>query len=326
MKAVIFGGTGFIGLNLCQRLIHCGWSVTTFSRANLQPGTPDHTHVQGDFTDAGAVLKAVGSCDVVYHLVHTNTPAGSETDWSRDIAENLVPSIALVEACAAAGCRLVFASSGGTIYGKQALTPIPETATTIPIGAYGTSKLCIEHFLQLGHLRHGLAVTSLRVSNPFGALQRGDSGQGAIAAFLRATLKKDPIQIWGDGAVVRDYVHIDDVIEAFVLAAGISSGYNVYNVGSGVGRTLNDIVAAIEQVTGQRLARSYTAVRAIDVPVSILDISKIRRELGWQPALDFERQISLTYAAFRSGFSGPAGGLPADMRFRAPEIVKRTPK
>lgn len=306
MKAAILGGTGFIGLNLCRRLIRDGWSVTTFGRSDLESGGPDHIHVQGDFADSGALRNIVKSCDVVYHLVHTNTPAGSEADWSCDIAENLVPSIALVKICAAAGCRLVFASSGGTIYGKQALTPIPETATTMPIGAYGTSKLCIEHFLQLGHLRHGLAVTSLRVSNPFGALQRSDRGQGAIAAFLGAALKKEPIQIWGDGSVVRDYVYIDDVIDAFVLAANISSGYNVYNVGSGVGRTLNGIVAAIEQVTGQRLERSYTAVRSIDVPVSILDISKIRRDLGWQPALDFERQISQTYTAFRSGLAQAA--------------------
>lgn len=297
MKVLVLGGTGFIGRSLCQRLLTMGAIVTTMSRSPAVKIGAQHHHIQASIGDSSALQSIIPSHDVVYHFAHTNIPAEAEKDWSRDLAENVLPAVGVAKACADAKCRLVFASSGGTIYGKPIQIPTPETAPTAPISAYGVSKLCIENVLRLGSLKFSLPVTALRISNPFGPFQSGNKGQGVIAAFLAAALKGKPIQIWGDGSVVRDYVYIDDVVDALIMAAEKSNGFNVYNVGSGIGRSINEIILGIEEVTGRPLARTYTSSRTLDVPISILCVKKIRDDLSWRPNLDFIKQLSKTYDA-----------------------------
>jgi UDP-glucose 4-epimerase len=203
-----------------------------------------------------------------------------------------------MEAAAREGVRrLVFVSSGGTVYGVPAAVPIPETAPTEPISAYGLQKLAIERYLALFRRKHGLDSVVLRVSNPYGPLQRARRSQGVIAAFLEAGLRGEALEIWGDGTVTRDFVFIDEVVEAMLLAAVHSGGSRVFNVGSGQGLDINTVADDVEKVLGRgRLERIHHAARPADVPVNILDVSRIRDEMGWQPRTSWIDGLARTAA------------------------------
>ena len=181
---------------------------------------------------------------------------------------------------------MVYVSSGGTIYGIPEHVPTPESAATSPITAYGVTKLAVEKYLHLYHHLYGLEYRVLRVANPFGPYQTAVKNQGVIAAFMRQALRGEPIDVWGDGSVVRDYIYIDDVISAMLAAATHEGPSRVFNVGRGEGRSLAEIVEAIEAVSGLVIPARYGAARPIDVPRSILDITLARQELGWQPQHD----------------------------------------
>lgn len=299
MRSLILGGTGFIGKNLLNKLVTRNELVTTYSRSVITPVSTVHTHVQADLSDIQSLTSAVESSDIVYHLVHTNTPAGADSNWSSDIAENLLPLVAIIEACATANTKLVFASSGGTIYGNADIIPTPEDAPCAPINVYGASKLCMENLLHLGSSKYGIAVTVLRIANPFGAMQNHHKGQGIIGAFLAAIINGTAIQIWGDGSTIRDYIYIDDLIGAFELVSARSEGYDVYNVGSGVGRSILDVTDAIEQITGHHLEKIFMPARPIDVPVSILSSQKMKTDFNWKPSDNFAAQLQRTFESLR---------------------------
>lgn len=182
--------------------------------------------------------------------------------------------------------KIVFASSGGTVYGQADGHPIPETAPTHPISAYGVGKLAIEKYLSLYHHLYGLEYLALRVANAYGPRQSVLKRQGVVAAMLDHALAGKSLEIWGTGEVVRDFVHIDDVVTAFLWAATYDGPHSVMNVGSGVGRSINQVASDIEAIAGTaELARTYRAGRAADVPVNVLDISLITRETLWRPRL-----------------------------------------
>jgi len=152
-----------------------------------------------------------------------------------------------------------------------------------------------EEALRFGYDRYSVPTTVLRISNPFGLNQTGENGQGAIGRFLRSVVNDQPIEIWGDGSIIRDYIHINDVVTAILLAADICESFEIYNVGSNVGRSLTEIVSVIERVTGKSIQKQYRQHRSIDVPVNILDNSKIKNKMKWYPDLNFEKQIEDIY-------------------------------
>lgn len=300
MRSLILGGTGFIGKNLLNQLVKKNELVTTYSRSAITPISTVHTHIQADLTDIESLTAAIKASDIVYHLIHTNTPAGADANWSGDLAGNLLPLVAIIEACAIANSKLVFASSGGTIYGNAAILPTPEDAPCVPINVYGVSKLCMENLLRLGSSKYGISVTTLRIANPFGAMQNHHKGQGLIGAFLAAITSGTAIQIWGDGSTIRDYIYIDDLIEAFELVSARSNGYNVYNVGSGVGRSILDVADAVEKITGRHLEKIFMPARPIDVPVSILSSQKLKTDFNWKASDNFEAQLLRTFESQRA--------------------------
>jgi UDP-glucose 4-epimerase len=194
--------------------------------------------------------------------------------------------------------KFVFISSGGTVYGIPQRVPVTEDHPTEPICSYGITKLTIEKYLNLYHRIHGLDYVVARVSNPYGEFQNPYAKQGAIGVFLGNIVQGQPITIWGDGEVVRDYVYIKDAVKALVLAAEYDAGPDeprVFNVGYGSGHSLNDIIAEIKKVVDMPVEVKYTPSRAVDVPVNVLDISRATRHLEWHPNTELARGLAQTW-------------------------------
>lgn len=297
-SCVVLGGGGFIGTNLCRRLASSGYRVRAFGRRRLfSADLQDVEWITGDFTDAAAVRAAIASRDVVFHLVHATMPQAADLDVAADVRDNVIPSITLLDLCRMGGVgRVVFVSSGGTIYGNAARVPTPETAPTEPICAYGISKLAIEKYLALFAHSHGLDFRVLRVTNPFGPFQVALKNQGVIAALIARALLGQAVEIWGDGSVVRDFIFVEDVVDALVLAATDRGGERILNIGGGRGRSLLDIIAAIEGLMGLKLAIQWKPGRPLDVPVSVVDITRARDSLGWTPRTSLEGGLEQTIA------------------------------
>lgn len=295
MRVLIIGGTGFLGAALRDRLLGLGVWTSTVARSPSQVTHEKLKHITADLSEIPVIEKEIMKSDVVFHFAYTSTPAQAERNWSAEIYANLLPVTRIIELCANTGCKLIFSSSGGTVYGNPLVVPTPETAEPRPLSVYGLTKLMTEEALRFGYDRYQVPTTVLRISNPFGLNQTGEKGQGVIGRFLRSVIKDQSVEIWGDGSIVRDYIHIDDVVEALLLAAEVCESFEVYNVGSSIGRSLTEIVSVIEQVAGRSVNKEYREHRTIDIPVNILDITKIKEKMNWRPDLDFKKQIESIY-------------------------------
>lgn len=302
LRCVVLGAGGFIGTNLCRALTGRVGSIRAFGRSQSFPKELQGCEWKaGNFADPNDLVTAISGCDIVFHLVNATTPASANVNKIADINANVVSTLHLLEACRETGVkRIVFVSSGGTIYGIPEQVPTPETAPTNPITAYGISKLAIEKYLGLYEYLYGLEYRVLRVANPFGPFQMALKNQGVIAAFLQQALSGKPIEMWGNGSVTRDYIYIDDVIEALVLAATHKGKGRIFNIGSGEGHNLNDIVAMIIRLLEVDIPVERHPARAVDVPVSILDTTLAGKELIWRPSTPFEEGLRATISWIKS--------------------------
>lgn len=314
-RCLVLGGKGFIGSHLVDALLRKGLPVKVFDRANIPPmndaaAAAQVDWVDGDFTSDADVGRALAGCDVCYHLVSTTLPQSSNADPVFDVETNVAGTIRLLNHAIRLGVKkIVFISSGGTVYGVPRHVPISEDHPTNPICSYGITKLAIEKYLHLYLTLHGLEYTVLRLSNPFGERQRIQASQGAVAVFMGKVLRGEGIEIWGDGSVVRDYLYIGDAVEAMVTAGTYRGAERIFNIGSGVGISLNHILDGIEHVTGLRAERRYTAARAFDVPASVLALDRARAALGWAPTTPFaeglRKMMFWMQAEARGGSNSP---------------------
>jgi UDP-glucose 4-epimerase len=288
-RCLVLGGGGFIGTNLSNALAGLGAQVHAYGRGLAWPGSlaPGVRWTTADLADQTSLTAAVGAADFIFHLASSSTPAGANADPIADVADNLITTLHFLEICRAQPVRrVVFVSSGGTIYGAISQNPIPETATTDPISAYAVHKLTIEKYFALYRHLYGLDYLILRVANPYGPMQIARKNQGVVAALMKRALAGEPIEIWGSGEVVRDFVYIDDVVRALLMAARHPGPSRLFNVGSGAGISINRVIDDVERVAGQGpLQRVHMPSRAVDVPVNVLDISRIRDEIGWAPGV-----------------------------------------
>jgi UDP-glucose 4-epimerase len=305
MKAVLLGGSGFIGTHLAAALTADGQDVLICDERPPVPGFADphqgSVWVEADVytADSGLLAQALQDADVVYHLAWRHLPAASNQQMEAEAQANVPGTLRLLRLCVEAGVgRLVFFSSGGTVYGPAQYLPIPETHPTEPLTAHAISKLAVEKYLALFDRLHGLDYVILRPGNPFGPGQSPAGGQGVIAAFLARTAAGLPLEVWGDGSVTRDYFYVGDLARAALLAGQTPHSRTVYNVGSGVGRSLRDLIAGIEQMLGRTskipvrgLEVHWLPGRVSDAPVNVLDVSKARRLLGWEAETPFEEGL-----------------------------------
>ncbi len=286
MKALLIGGSGFIGSHLVDVLCAHGHQVRVLSR---QPGhgyapAAAVEQVIGDAANAALLDTALAGVDVVYHLASASVPLTAEQDMIGNVQQNLFPTLTILDAMVRRGvARLIFFSSGGTVYGPACRLPIAEDHPTDPIGAHGVAKLMIEKYIHLYAHRHQLEYQILRVANAYGERQNPTGKQGIIGVAMHRLLRREPLEIWGDGSSVRDYIYVGDVARAALLAATNPRPQAILNIGSGVGTALSDLLRQIERLGEWPLRLCFSPAKPHDVPIQVLDIHRARQELGWQP-------------------------------------------
>jgi UDP-glucose 4-epimerase len=297
-KVLVTGGTGFIGQHLVARLLAEDCFVYLLTRrAERYADNGRIAYIAGDFTRPQPFASILSQVDAVYHLAVTTIPGSANEKVIYDAQTNLLGSLALIEQAAQAGVRrFIFTSSGGSVYGPNGGAPLAEDHPTDPISAHGVSKLAIEKYLEIYRRLYGMEYRVARAANPYGIGQDPNRGQGFIAYALGQMAQNQPLVVWGDGSVVRDYVYVEDTVEALRLLLDDDGPYTIYNVGSGLGYAINEMIAILQEVTGQAAAVRYVEGRAADVPYNCLDIGRIQQNLNWQPTTSLSQGIEWTWA------------------------------
>ena len=299
MKVVVVGGGGFLGSHLAEALLGLHHQVVVLDRPSVAYldvlAGQGASIVTGDFLEQGFRKEDFAKADMVYHFASTTVPKTSNEDPIYDIETNLKGSVNLFRVAKEAGVRkIVFSSSGGTVYGIPNAIPITEEHPTNPICSYGIVKLAVEKYLHWFWTLHGLEYCILRMSNVYGERQPANGLQGVIPQIIDKALCCQEINIWGDGTVIRDYVHISDVVAAFLKAGSFAGDERIFNISSGQGHSILEIINLVETAVKQPLKIVHTASVASDVRVNILDNSRARIQLGWVPRVSFSEGISRT--------------------------------
>lgn len=291
MKILIFGGTGFLGRNLVLRLLKDEHMIGMYVRSksiNTEFLTKIHDKVNlhiGEFMNEYDFEQVVRDYDVVYHLISSTVPG--IVNPIQDIDATIKPSLRLLDACVKMKTKhLIFFSSGGTVYGIPKSIPLNENDIGQPLSSYGIQKQIMEKYLLFYQYAFGLPISILRISNPYGRYQRPFSNQGIIANMLGKYLTGKSVEIFGDGDVIRDYIYVDDVIDAAVKILSYNGTNSIFNIGSGIGYSVNEIINVLNDVLGNRLQIKRCPSRKLDVPINVLDIQLVKEELNWVPKVE----------------------------------------
>lgn len=304
-KIVVFGAGGFIGQHLVRRFAkEPDHTIIAFGRfADYQHGAtspfaeyPNVQLVSGDFFNHRDLDGAIDGADYVFHLVTTTTPATSNDDPFIDIETNVRGSIELFELCTKHQVKkVIFLSSGGSVYGAIDSTAINERTLPEPRSPYGIGKLTIEHFLRYFKFTKNLNYVVYRVANPYGPGQNIYGRQGVIPIFMHKFLSNQPITVYGDGNMVRDYIYIDDLIDMLAGSYAKPNKYNEYNLGSGHGVSVNELINAIETCASHRVEKEYMPAPATFLEKNVLDIDRFVEEFDIKPATSLEDGMQRTW-------------------------------
>lgn len=301
---LILGADGFLGSNLAKSLIKDGkCKIRAFdifkdgTSRNLAGLEKKLEIFPGNFLNRSDLKKALKGIDFVFHYISLTTPGSSMKDPLIDVETNVKGTIVLLEECVRAKVKkIVFSSSGGAIYGNQKKEKLSEDDPQNPISPYAISKMAIEKYLEYYRLNFNLDYLVLRYSNPYGPGQNVVGSQGIIPIFLNLARQKKPITIFGDGENVRDYIFIDDAIEATKkLAFKPGAKYKIFNIGKGKGTTINEVVDAIKKVTGKKIAIKKTPARSVDVRRIVLDTKRVKKEINFSPDTRLKEGIRKTW-------------------------------
>lgn len=287
---LIFGSTGFIGRNIVEKLLDTECSIVLFVRDSSK--VPKHFYghnsiiiVKTDLKDITSVKKTIADhgINIVIHLASSLIPSSTPEEFNRELNEIIMPTYALLEYLSEKSIKIIFFSSGGTIYGNIKEEIVKEDHALQPINYYGYGKLMIENHLQFLNRTKNLSFLILRPSNVYGKYQRLEAKQGFIAVAIGHALSDSPVEIWGDGETVRDYIDVEDL--ALLTNKIINSNINnkIINVGSGQGTSLNQIIKYLETTIGKKIKVSYKKSRNIDVDRMVLDIQKLQSYFDYEP-------------------------------------------
>ncbi len=295
---LVTGGTGFVGSTLARSLAGANTPVRVVSlRKAAAPHIAGIEYVTADLCGVAPDNPLFESVDTIVHLASTTIPSTSMADPVFDAHSNIDMALRLLEAARQRRIHnFVFASSGGTVYGDPISLPVRETDATEPRSPYGIVKLAVEKYVGLYSRIHGLRGISLRISNPYGYGQFFGAPIGVIARLLHHAYEDTTFAVWGDGSVVRDYFHIDDLLRAFhVTIADRNVAAGVYNVSAGQGTSLNQLIALVERITSRRIKVRYESARDVDVQAIWLDTGKFTRATGWKPSIALEQGVGMLW-------------------------------
>ena len=301
MKVLVIGGCGFIGSHVVDELLGAGRQLRVLDRRPevFRPPLSGVDYVQGDLSDTAQLYEALSGVEAVVHLASTTVPATSNMDPVADVQGNLLPFLKLLEVMRAAEVRrMVYLSSGGTVYGVPQSDPVCEDHPLNPISSYGIVKAAVEHYLFMEHQLHGLTYVALRASTPYGPRQGHTGIQGLIGTHLWRLARREPIEVWGDGSVVRDFIHVKDLARLCHRAlAGEVSG--VFNAGSGEGTSVAEVVtricATVTATLGDEVQPVYKPGRDFDVPRVVLDMTRTKAALGWDTTIGLGEGLAETW-------------------------------
>jgi UDP-glucose 4-epimerase len=297
---LVTGGNGFIGSHLIDALcIDSKSNVFAVGRNPLEKSffnNPDEfRYYEADLNDELNISKIISDNHIstVYHIAWSNFNATAQSNIVNDVKTNVISSIKLFDACVKNDVqRIIYLSSGGTVYGMPEILPVEENHPKLPVTGYGVSKLTIEHYLQMYSRFYGVESVILRPSVPYGPRQNPIRGQGAITTFLYKALHNQPISIWGDGTSQRDYFFISDLISALLLAMNISYEQNlVFNIAGDKTYTLSDILEIVQEIVGVPMDVVYEPSRMVDVPNIYLDTTKAAKSMDWKPMVGIKKGI-----------------------------------
>lgn len=296
MRILITGGNGFIGSHFVGRAVKAGHEVSVLSR-KAQPvfaHGQEFQHLPGGYEALAAHPEWLNGVETVVHAAWSSVPKTATADMQGDVQANVVGTLKLLEMLKDAPSlkHLVFLSSGGAVYGaatgKQS---IREDHPLEPISAYGVGKLSAEKYCQLFSNETGVQLTIVRPSNPFGMGQISVGVLGVVSTFLVNAIQGNPSKIFGDGSVVRDYLHVSDLAR-FLCKTVECRKSGIYNCGSGIGTSINEVVEAVESALGRSLVVNRIPARAFDPPHIVLDNSQAKLNFGWTPEIPLKDGIS----------------------------------
>ena len=299
MRILVTGGAGFIGSNVADRFVELGHDVAVFDdlSTGFREFVPARARlVVGDLADPVAVNACVADFrpETVHHHAAQIDVRKSVSDPVHDARVNILGSIGLLQACTRHGVRkVVYASTGGALYGEGRHLPATEDHAVNPEAPYGASKHTVEHYLYMWKLLHGLDYTVLRYPNVFGPRQNPHGEAGVNAIFIGLMLEGKRPRIFGDGNAVRDYLYVSDVVEANVLAL-TKGGGETLNLGTGVPTSVNDIVRELKSILGFREDAIHEPPRPGEIQRIYLDASRAKRVLGWTPRVSFAEGLRRT--------------------------------
>ena len=302
MNITVIGAAGFIGTNLAMQLVenpNCKIKLVDKKREYFVDFMREHyTNVEiieSSLDNEKEFNKILKKQDIVYHLVSSTIPATSNQHIAQELATNVIFSANMLDACVKNDVKkVVFISSGGTVYGKENNCPLNEMTKTYPISSYGIQKITIEKLLYLYNYMYGLDYRVVRLANPYGPYQRPNGVLGAVTTFTYRALKDEKIIVYGDGSVIRDYIYIDDAIKAIINITFGECEYRTFNVGCGYGTSINEVIDKIQNVLQKKLLVSYQKGRQVDVPINYLDISRYEKRYGVLSTIDLNLGIERT--------------------------------
>ena len=302
-KILVTGGAGFIASHLTDKLIEKGHNVVVID--NLSTGKKENLNPKAKFYEADICNSEIAQIfqeekpEIVFHFAAQIDVRKSVKDPIQDAEVNILGSLNLLQNCQKAGVKkFIFASSGGAIYGDTDVIPTPETHTENPESPYGICKLTIEKYLHFYKETFGLNYTALRFANIYGPRQNSKGEAGVIAVFCDKMLKNQEVVINGDGEQTRDFVFVDDVINAALLSMEQEKS-DMYNIGAGEETNINDIFRKIKELTGSNCEEAHAPTKAGEQKRSCLDNSRAKQGLNWESKYNLERGLEKTIKWFK---------------------------